>query len=66
MQHVYSKISSQPFFQSLDQDLKDILSRMLSDDPEKRPLISELIHCKWLNDPFVKAMKHLETIHNIE
>ena len=39
---------------------------MLQLNPTQRPSCAELLHCEWLNDPYVRALHHLETLQTIE
>ena len=39
---------------------------MLDKNIFNRPSVAEIISCEWLNDPYVKAITHLEKIAELE
>jgi hypothetical protein len=39
---------------------------MLDRDARTRPSVAEIANCEWLNDPFVRAVQHLDTLSQLE
>lgn len=63
---LWERVTQMPFFVNQPQNLKNILARMVDKNQFSRASVGEIQNCDWLNDPFVKAIKHLETISDIE
>lgn len=39
---------------------------MIDKNQFNRPTIADVINCEWLNDPYLKAVKHLEKITDMD
>ena len=57
---------SSRFFQSLDGSLRELVQQCLAENQAARPSIDTLEASQYLNDPFVRALKHLEKITDLE
>ena len=50
----------------LPDNLKELLLGMIDTSTYKRISLSDILKSEWLNDPFVKAIKHLENMQDLE
>ncbi len=53
-------------FSCIPEPIKPTLMRMLNPDPKMRPSINEFLNLGWFKDPFIQAVKHLETLYQKE
>jgi len=60
------KLQSARHIQMMTEDCKVLIYKLLEADYSRRPTIKEIMYSDWLNDPFVKAVKYLDGIMELD